>query len=45
MAALEASLAAVKGSDGDGGEPAAADGRKSSATRSGGRKQAASKSG
>ncbi len=45
MAALEASLAAVKGSDGDGGEPAAADGRKSSATRSGGgRKQAASKS-
>ena len=46
MAALEASLAAVKGSDGDGGEPAPADGRKSSATRSGGgRKQAASKSG
>ena len=45
MAALEASLAAVKGSDGDGGEPSAADGRKSSATRSGGgRKQAASKS-
>jgi len=47
MAALEASLAAVKGSDGDGGEPAAADARKSAATRSGsggGRKKAASKS-
>ena len=46
MAALEASLAAVKGGDGDGGEPASA-GREAAAKRSSkarGRKQAASKS-
>ena len=47
MAALEASLAAVRGSDGGGGD-AEKDGRKSSAKRSssggGGRKKAASKS-
>src|SRR4051795_11712679 len=42
MAALEASLAAVKESDGDDGEPAAADGRKAPAKRSssGGGRQA-----